>query len=375
MPNATPRDTRAGFDIYRGAGGDISLDALNDQLLQAGYGPVSPRTHRHYRNLLEAGFNRYVSINRFDVARASAPYENASAKARYTYQHTDLGVRVIFAKSNKLLETFGRATEVGEVGAMLTFDEDEVVAGLQLLKPQPGDMVTVRYLEAGRTVGGRVVEADVRAEPATIEIEYAELISIGVLELGDPLPLVDARFVLRGAEQEPPTLDATSRRLFHFFEVVEGMRAIVNRAGARLEHQVYAEPPLLRSLSVASPADLTIEIADQLIRLFPWGLMAGALKITASLPEMRKTWHEGTGAKKDNQLKDFQLEREQVQADQAAAEARVRDAVAQRLVAAFPDADLSVAAAERYVDEFLLPPLRSLGQAGVEDLSPPSDDE
>jgi hypothetical protein len=36
MANATPRDTRAGFDLYRAAGGSISLDNLNEQLLEAG---------------------------------------------------------------------------------------------------------------------------------------------------------------------------------------------------------------------------------------------------------------------------------------------------------------------------------------------------
>lgn len=54
MANATPRDTRAGFDIYRAAGGDLSLDELNAQLYEAGYGPVSNRTLDHYRNLTRA---------------------------------------------------------------------------------------------------------------------------------------------------------------------------------------------------------------------------------------------------------------------------------------------------------------------------------
>ncbi|MCP3938386.1 MAG: hypothetical protein GY708_23815 [Actinomycetia bacterium] len=48
MANATPRDTRAGFDLYRSAGGAISLDDLNEQLVEAGYGPVAQRTLTHY---------------------------------------------------------------------------------------------------------------------------------------------------------------------------------------------------------------------------------------------------------------------------------------------------------------------------------------
>ena len=70
MANATPRDTRAGFDIYQSADGAISLDDLNARLARAGYGPVARRTLTHYRHLVEAGYNRYIAINRFDVARA-----------------------------------------------------------------------------------------------------------------------------------------------------------------------------------------------------------------------------------------------------------------------------------------------------------------
>ncbi len=107
MANATPRDTRAGFDLYRAAGGSLSLDDLNEQLIEAGYGPVARRTFTHYRHLIEAGYNRYISINRFDVTRASVAYENASAMGRYRYRETNVGVRIVFAKSSRLFEAFG----------------------------------------------------------------------------------------------------------------------------------------------------------------------------------------------------------------------------------------------------------------------------
>ncbi len=215
MANATPRDTRAGFDSFKSSGGQIALDDLNAQLYEAGYGPVSKRTHRHYRNLIDAGFSRYISINRFDVARAADPYGDPSSNARYFYEESDQGVRVVFAKSNKLMETFGRATEVGEVGALLRVEERDVIDGLRKMKPQAGDMVTVRFLEMGRSVGGTVVEADVKSEPSVVEIEYGRLITIASLGLGDPLPTAEARFVLSGPADDDTTLDVTGQRLYH----------------------------------------------------------------------------------------------------------------------------------------------------------------
>ncbi len=381
MANASPRDTRAGFDIYRSAGGAITLDELNGLLYEAGYGPIASRTFSHYRNLLEAGFNRYVSINRFDVARASAPFENASAKSRYTYVDADLGVRVIFAKANKLLETFGRASEIGEVGAMLRFDESEVVDGLRKLKPQAGDMVTVRYLEAGRTVGGRVVEADVKADPALIEIEYARLISIASVGIGEPLPATEARFFLSGPEDDVQTLDLASRRLYHFFELIEGVRALSNEASITQPQPVYAQPAVLKRLSVASPADLVILVAEQVQALFPWGMAAGVLKAVSSLPEKRKQWYEGTGQKKDNKVKDLAIRQQELETalkeldvERKRQEDRLGSEILGRLRSAFPESQLTDEQVSQAYEEHILPPLRALGRIGIHDLTPPNGD-
>lgn len=98
MANATPRDSRAGFTIYRESGGSISRDALNDELISAGYGPVSDRTMAHYRSLLEAGFDRYISINRFDVARSASRFEDLGASPRYGFQTYGEGVRLMIAR-------------------------------------------------------------------------------------------------------------------------------------------------------------------------------------------------------------------------------------------------------------------------------------
>lgn len=381
MANASPRDTRAGFDLFRSSGGSLTLDELNAQLVEVGYGPIAPRTYVHYGKLLAAGFNRYVSINRFDVARAAAAYENASASGRYSYVPADLGVRVIFAKSNKLAETFGRATEIGEVGAMLRFEEPEVVAGLQQLKPQPGDMVTVRYLEAGRTVGGRVVEADLQSTPASIEIEFAKLLSIASLEGGVPLPTVDVHFVLRVADPDDPTLDVTGRQLHHFFQLVEGLRAVSNRAASRQSTPSYVEPPVLRSLRVASDPNLVIALAEQAASLIPWALVGGVLKAVSAIPEKRREWYEGTAQKLDNQLKahevrekELAVEQKELEAEQAALETELSGAVLELIRSAFPQSSLSDAEAIQHIDEFVLPPLRALGRSGVEGIEPPAED-
>jgi hypothetical protein len=369
MPNATPRDTRAGFDIYRSAGGDISLEDLNTRLVLSGYGPIQKRSLSHYRSLTDAGYTRYVSINRFDVARAAVPYENASALGRYEYRQVDLGVSVVFAKGSRLLETHGRALETGEAGAMLHFADSDVVEGLKKLKPQPGNMVTIRYLEAGRSVGGRVVDTDLRSSPAKVEVEYVRLVSIAELGSGQPLPVSDARFVLRGPEDTDQTFDLVNRRLYHFFELIEGIRSLVNEAGSSQLQLVYAEPPILRSLSVASPLVLVVQMSDVLHGLLPVGAAAAVMKAAGAFPAKRREWYEGTGHKIDNDLKRVELQMKELDLMAKRAEATLKHEITSHLTTALPAASLTATEAVGLIDEQVLPPLRALGQIGIESLT------
>lgn len=368
VANATPRDTRAGFDIFRSTGGQIALDELNAQLYEAGYGPVSKRTHRHYRNLIDAGFSRYISINRFDVARAADPYGDPSSNPRYFYEKSDQGVRVVFAKSNKLMETFGRASEVGEVGALLRFEEREVIDGLRKLKPQPGDMVTVRFLELGRSVGGTVVEADVKSEPSVVEIEYGRLITIASLGLGDPLPTAETRFVLSGPAEDVTTLDVTGQRLYHFFELIEGLRSVANEAGAQQDRPTYAAPPDLRLLSVASPAEIVLELAAIVPQLLPSGLLGVLLAMAWNIPAKRKEWLEGDGQREQNKILKVDKELKQLELEQKQQEAAFKAEMLARLRSTFPDSSISDADAARAIEEFVIRPLDALGRTGITDL-------
>ena len=365
MANASSRDTRAGFDIYRSAGGAISLDELNEQLVEAGYGPVAQRSLTHYRHLMDAGYTRYISINRFDVARASVAYENASAMGRYRYREANVGVRILFAKSNRLFEAFGSATEVGDVGAVIEFDDEVVVEGLKALKPRAGDMVTLRYLEVGRSVGGRVIDTDLRSSPAHVEVEYARLTSIAEIAGGTPLPTAAVRFRVVGQADEAQTLDLVGRRLYHFFELLEGARSLANAAGGHLDQPVYAPPPVLDELRIASPAELLVQLVPELVDLVPWAIVAGILRMAWQIPEKRKTWHEGTGQAKQNELVDLERELKQLEVEKQQQEAQARSEMIDRLRRAFPTADLTDSEIERSFDEHVLPHLQALGRAGV----------
>lgn len=364
--NATQRDTRAGFEIYRATGGAVGIDDLNLRLADAGHKPVSLRTYNHYRSLLQAGYTRYVSINRFDVARAAEPYESVSGNGRYSYRATDLAVRAVFAKSSKVLDASGRAAEIGDVGALLHFDDPAAVAGLRAFKPQPGGAASIRFPAAGRTVPARIVEADVQASAATVEVEFARLVSIAGVGATTALPLVETRFTLDGQPADAsPSLDEMNRKLYHFLELVEGLRALVNRAGESSPRPAYAEPPVLADLIAASPPVLTVRLAAQVTSLLLCDRADRVLAAALAIPRLQATWHDGAGAGGHERLVELQVEQRRLELDLRQREAELVTSMLERAGELFDGSSLARAEATTLASEHVLPPLRSLGHLGT----------
>ncbi len=226
-------------------------------------------------------------------------------------------------------------------------------------------MITMRYLEAGRTVGGRVIESDLKSSPALVEIEYARLTSIADIGAGTPLPTEPIQFTIIGQDDEVQTLDLVGRRFYHFFELLEGMRALTNTAGGQRDEPVYAPPPVLDRMTIASPAVLLVQLASELVELVPWALAAGALSKAWQFPEKRKTWYEGTGQRKQNELTDLEIELKELEVEEQQQEAQLRQEITGRVRSAFSEIELSDDEIEQAVNEHVLPHLRALGRTGV----------
>lgn len=366
MANARPRDSRAGFDIFRSAGGDISLDDLNQRLVEAGYGPVAKRTLDHYHSLVQEGFDRYISINRFDVARAATPYGDSSSNARYLYADVDEGASLVFAKRSRLFEAAARVVEVGESGAIFRLLDEEAVDGVAKLKPQPGEMVSVRFLESAVTRTGRVIEVDVKSRPALVEIEYSKLVSLADLGVGESFPEISVSYRITGTDEEQLTTELLGQRLYEFFEIVDEIRGLVNAASSpSADRPSYAPPPTVESLMVASPAIIAMSIAEQVRDAWPVALAAGLLTPTAAIAGIRKVWHDGTGSKLDNQTKRLDNEAKTLANEQATAHQALTNAITEQLTESFPDAALDTDHIRHVVDERIVPSIRRLAENGV----------
>ena len=285
MPNASSDATRAGFEIYRALPQPVDHGQLNTELAKAGFDPISARTFNHYGKLVKAGYNRYLSINRFDVARASRAYENASATSRYRYQNTNIRVRLRLATSNRTIDTIGRITQIGEPGAVVEFTGDSAVRNLHTTRPRVGDELSLELSRTGRVLGGRVADIFFATRRCVVEVEFATLASMSDLvpvsdgtdsagsadSLGNSFRTVRSpapqsiQFTLQAsagvASAEPaPTADLTGRRLYYLLELLEGARALVNRVSLASEDGGYAAPPTLHRLQAQSAISMTVDV-------------------------------------------------------------------------------------------------------------------
>ena len=363
MANATPRDTRAGFEIYRSLQTPVSLDQVNTRLESAGYGNVSSRTLGHYKKLMNAGCNRYIPINRFDVARASRAYENAASRARYSYLDVNAGVRVVFVISGRFFDAVGRSTQVGDPGAIIEFLAPEIVKGLRAFEPRVGDSVTLTYLETGRTVTGSVLEVLFEAHRCVIDVEYSGLTSIAELSTQTAAPTTPIGFTLLSELDDPHTTEIIGKRIYHFLELLEGLRSLTNRAG-HAGDGLYTPPLRLLELRVESPEYFLIEVPQLHLILMP--LFVGTMAAAGAVARFRLRWHEGTATDLDNQRKRFELR----QLEQAArtADNTACDRVAAAMRGTAIESDLSPDTVNPQVNRDILPHARELGKSGVNDL-------
>ncbi len=78
-----------------------------------------------YRHLADANFERYFSINQFDVARAASTHGDLGASPRYQYREIGEGVRILIAKGNTLWVASAEVTRLGEADATVRLVDEE----------------------------------------------------------------------------------------------------------------------------------------------------------------------------------------------------------------------------------------------------------
>jgi hypothetical protein len=150
-----------------------------------------------------------------------------------------------------------------------------------------------------RSVNGTIMEVDFADDLASIEIQYGQITSIADIATGNTLPTTVLGYRLIPDSKDDMSMDLAGRRIFHFFELIEGVRALVNSAGSAQTgaNQVYAAPPLLSRLSVASPMVIIVQLAQAAQPLLLLLYLRASIKAMCSLIDKRLIWYQGSVAK------------------------------------------------------------------------------
>lgn len=378
MANARTRDTRAGFEIYRSAGTHLSLAELNRELVRLGFRPISERTHSHYKKLIRAGSNRYIPINRFDVARASRAHRNLSSLARYGYRETDLVVNTQLAKDQFQVDIAGRVYSSGDVGATVYFVGAEAQL-LHSLHPNIGDITVMTFVHTSISVINTILDVDRQKSRIILEVEYNSLVSLAEVVGDESLSPSLTQFILLTDIDRINTIDIVGQRIHNFFDLIEGIRALLNEAGQFSEDNYYVAPPVLTKLTSASPTTLVIQIPSEFVEMVHLFLSYWPLYLTSTgallylSAKARKVFHEGTSVKLDNQFRDgldkskgHPNQRNTIPTRQQVDD--MSNEIIGRIRLALPGTELSDEKLRALVENDILPPLRQLRDAGVTDI-------
>ena len=362
MTQATIRDTREGYRLFLQYDGAIDMDELNERLAISGYLPVSSRTIRHYRNLFEAGFNRYISINRFEISRRSQPYDDLFYRSRYSYRPANIEVALLFPKNLSEIELVGQAIQVCDIGTLIHIRGDSALAMYEQLRPRYGDAVTVWSNETRRTVEGRVVEShlnygqDGSLTGALIEIEYLGLLSV-IEDIGSrQLPTERYWLEVVPIDGLRETMDELGRQFHSVFDVLEGLRAMLNEAAQESESDSYVSPPIVEELTVSSPASLILQVSPVLIEL---------MIVVYGLLHMRNLWFKGSETKervlqsRDQRIADETERRRNDQRIQEVENSTCND-LARAVLSAFPTSRSSSKKLRRIAHKEVILPLRRI---------------
>jgi hypothetical protein len=363
MPNnASPAAARAGWAIYRASNGTATLTEINEALSAAGYEPVHDRTRRHYRRLFGAGYDHYVSINRFDIALASAPYENTTASNRYPYHSVGTGVRLTFVRNDEYYESFGIASEISEAGALLRFQDLETVTALKASKVRAGNLVLISFLEIDNYLPARIVELDETHNDFLLaEVEFTQLHPVAEYTDRTPLPEAPVKVVAVASNAEA-SADLIARRIYFLFESLEATRGFLNAVLDATGSSRYIDPPSLERLSVASPLESIIGMPAPLVETFVIVTGGLALFIRAQKARLAKNDADYRAEEvKERRLKNERRELKNQLLKDAVNRAQKDDGL--------PDSQLDLSQAESILDKQVIPSIEQLAVHGIESIS------
>lgn len=185
-------------------------------------------------------------------------------------------------------------------------------------------------------------------------------------------------------DENATTNDVAGRRVFLFFELLEGLCSVANLADQEGGTGLYSEPSILDRLQIASSPVVAIDAVDFVVGLLATGRTTLLLQLVRQGISKRKEWWSGSldaaaipkthaetiVAVHDARKTAAKADIAEIEAARAREEKSYRDAVRQR-VADFTGTDIvNPRLIDALIDSEVLPAIRSLGGAGIVAIAP-----
>jgi len=261
--NAPAASARAGWQYFKDSEFKATHERVNAQLEKLGLPVVSERMYGHYRKLGRAGYDHYVTINRFDVAKATKPFEDETGRLRNVYRSANLAVRLVTRdKDGEPRTATGTAMELSEAGALVRVRGKQADA-LNDMGLRQGDYIRVEISGPEGASESRIVSAEYQPAVAVFEIEFVRVRSVAedLTETAVSAERVKIRMVT-DTDGIPIPVDVLGARLYHLFELLEDSRAVVNEILMADERErEKAQPAHVETLSVTSPLEIVAVVS------------------------------------------------------------------------------------------------------------------
>ena len=219
---------------------------------------------------------------------------------------------------------------------------------------------------------------------ALIEVDSESLQGLDLLVGATARSMGHATFRLIATDENATTNDVAGRRVFLFFELLEGLCSVANLADQEGGTGLYSEPSILDRLQIASSPVVAIDAVDFVVGLLATGRTTLLLQLVRQGISKRKEWWSGSldaatipkthaetiVAVHDARKTAAKADIAEIEAARAREEKSYRDAVRQR-VADFTGTDIvNPRLIDALIDSEVLPAIRSPGGAGIVAVAP-----
>ena len=254
------RPAAIGWGLFRESGFTLTRNEVNAQLTDMGLKAIQKRTYDHYGRLVRHGFQRYITINQFDVHQLRNPVWSSALRRRYRLRPSEVEATL------RLLDPDGDGDRTVTAHVSAVSDALILIKDTELT---PDDENSHGVLVMGE--GGELLSVVV--DLVTGGGTGAELTVLGhvdVSEANDLEELPERRMTLTIDRADASSLAETARTVYQAFQLIESVRILCDAALVEIDGEDSGYDvgvPRVLGMSKSNPTMLEIAMTSPVLAM------------------------------------------------------------------------------------------------------------